>query len=130
MGKIIGKISLIVEGDNISIDNLDMLIGITHSVYKRKGESASKIMDVLEHDIVQYTENIDEATVDLTIYEFCRKVSKRITEVDKEYICNMRIYIQSDYAQIYWKLRKETIGALHSCNVDCEFSILSWGECN
>jgi len=124
-----GKISLVVEGENMSIESLDLIIGIRHSMYKKKGECVSRVLDVLEHDIAQYTGKFDSENMNSVICEFCNIISKTIDKIDKDYLCKIRIYIQSDYSQMYWKLQKQTIEALHSCNLDCEFSVLSWGEC-
>lgn len=129
-GKMIGKISLIVAGEKIYIEKLDAILELKHTVYRKKGEKYSNILNVLQNDVAEYMVEINEASIDSTIFSFCKKISKKIGSINDQYLCKLRIYLQSYDAQIYWKLGKETMEAIQECGVDCEFSILSWGECS
>lgn len=125
-----GTIALIIKGHGINVDELDKQLNMKHASYKQEGNDISKVLPSLESDIVKYAEEVDDISLDDKIHFFCKKISNNLKLIKKKYSCKLRIYLQSSEAQMYWKLSEKTILAIHECNVECEFSILSWGECN
>ncbi|MBQ9778160.1 MAG: hypothetical protein IJW22_04455 [Clostridia bacterium] len=71
------------------------------------------------------------SNTDFAINDFLQKLfisPKKINLLKKIGDCTLRLFVQSDYAQIGFKLSKKSLALLSSLSLPLEISILSWGE--
>ncbi len=94
----------------------------------RKGEILTKVRPELERDVISFAYNVSEFS-EKELDEFFNIIKSIDIEKYKKRGCEVRIrlYIQSDYAQIYFGLSENIISKVNALGVFLEVSIFSLG---
>lgn len=124
------KISLIIQGSTIDINELCFLENYGEIKLYKKGECISCVTPPLESDCFKFTYKFKE-NLDKSVEEFYEIIKSINLKKFKESDLKLRFYIQSYDAQIMFSLSNKSINMLSELGINIEFSILSWGEvCN
>ena len=100
--------------------------------FNRKGEKLSKYIDPLETNVWIF-EHIyrDYSSINDALESFFSEYSNLCetikTSIYKDEMC-IRLYVQSDYAQIVYVISTETLRKVSSLGISVEFSVFSWGK--
>lgn len=126
-----GSSSLIIRGDKLNIEEIEENLQIKPSRLVRKGEVISKIIGESQQDIWIYEKKNDDNEMPLNSL---KSILSSISS-SKGYLHNLanyaeltiKCYVQSEYAQISFKISPSVLKKLASMNIEFEVSILSWG---
>lgn len=122
-------VSLIIKGE-ITEDQVRELTFLSRSgkiSFRIKGEIISRVVPPLDRNVFTFT--FDLCSED-DISRFISIINDLNTDKLKENNdVKLRLFLQSDNAQVYFLLPQDVIQAVAGLNIDMEISVLSWGEC-
>ena len=125
-------ISLIVESENESMDDVIKILGFSEYKIIEKGKSFSKVLPCSEVNSYIYTQPCDESEkYQEVFFSFLKKIKEKRDEIDllkTRYDIYLKVFYQSDYAQMQFKLLPEMFEVMCEIGLECKFSIFSWGE--
>lgn len=129
MESIESNISFIIYGDinENEIEKFNELQKYGEVRFRKKGDIISCALPAVERDMVSFTYKLSEQMEELNF--FCKIVeSLNISKYkQKGYKVCLRLYIQSDYAQIQFCLPNKILQMIEKLKLDLDISILSWG---
>ncbi len=126
-----GKCSLIIRGENLNIIEIEENLQLKPSRLVRKDEVVSRVIGKSQHDVWIFEKEFDEnGTPAKTLKNILASISS-----SKDYLQNLtnfaelsiKCYVQSNYAQVNFKINPNILKELASMNIEFEVSILSWG---
>lgn len=126
--------SLMIRGDALPFEDLQARLTLEGEVRTvRKGEELNRLpLIVAPEDELVYTipltvpEGEDPRLTEmLTQLMACKDVMAELTAA---YRVNLRMYVQSDRAQIAYRLMPETLSKLVATGLPLDVTSLSWGE--
>ncbi len=128
------RFSLILEGNNLPVEKISAAMGLEPTRVIRKGDVLNRLPLVLaEHD--EWTSTIDLTNAqdtDAALNELLAQIILHKTEMkalaEQGIGVSMRLYVQSDYAQMSYRLMPETLSRLVATGLPLEVSSISWGE--
>ena len=129
------RFSLILEGDNMPLDMIEKKLKLKPTRIIRKGEVLNRLpMMVAERD--EWTHTITLTNSQDTDAEMNQMLARVILcqGVLSEMAANdgikvrLRLYVQSDYAQMSYRLMPETLQRLVATGLPLDVTSLSWGE--
>lgn len=123
------NISLIIKGEVTEdhFHNLNFLSRVGKISFHNKGEIISRVVPPLDRNVFTFT--FDLCSED-DISRFISIINDLNTDKLKENNdVKLRLFLQSDNAQIYFLFPQNVIQAIAGLNIDMEISVLSWGEC-
>ena len=126
--------SLIIRGDALLFDELQAQLGLTGEIRTvRKGEELNRLpLIIAPEDELVYTipltepEGEDPGLTELLTHLAARK--DIMDQLTAAYRVNLRMYVQSDRAQIAYRLMPETLAKLVATGLPLDVTSLSWGE--
>jgi len=125
-------VSLIVESEKESIYDAIKILGFTEYKIIEKGKLISRALPCSEVNSYIYTQTCDEPEMYqkalLTFLEIIKEKKDDINFLKTKYNIYLKVFCQSDYAQMQFELLPEAFKAMYEIGLKCEFSILSWGE--
>lgn len=127
-----GSCSLIIRGrETLNIDEINTRLNIKPTEVYIKGNKFSKSSGDITKDVWIYKHTIkkeeDLNTPVISIINDLRPHKQYLNELTNSVDIYVKLYIQSDLAQIGFELLPEVIVGLAELNLKVEFSILSWG---
>ncbi len=128
------RFSLILEGNNLPVEKISAAMGLEPTRVIRKGDVLNRLpLMRAEHD--EWTSTIDLTNAqdtDAALNELLAQIILRKTEMktlaEQGIGVSMRLYVQSDYAQMSYRLMPETLSRLVATGLPLEVSSISWGE--
>lgn len=125
-----GHCSLVISGENLNLTKISEDLQLQPTKRVRKGEKL-KIGGECPQDVWAYHIQVDELTAPdraletllLTIGQNGNYLRQLADEADVRVKC----YVQSDYAQVFFRFSPDVIRALANLNIPFDISILSWG---
>ncbi len=128
------RFSLILEGNNLPVEKISAAMGLEPTRVIRKGDVLNRLpLMCAEHD--EWTSTIDLTNAqdtDAALNELLAQIILRKTEMktlaEQGIGVSMRLYVQSDYAQMSYRLMPETLSRLVATGLPLEVSSISWGE--
>lgn len=126
--------SLIIRGDELPFDVLQERLALDGDVRKvRKGEELNRLpLIVAPEDELVWTIPLTEPEgEDPRLTEMLAQLVARkdvMAELTAAYRVNLRMYVQSDRAQIAYRLMPETLSKLVATGLPLDVTSLSWGE--
>ena len=122
-------VSLIIKGE-ITEDQVRELTFLSRSgkiSFRNKGEIISRVVPPLDMNVFTFT-------FDLCGEDDISRFISIINDLDTDKLkenndVRLRLFLQSDNAQVYFLLPQDVIQAVAGLNIDMEISVLSWGEC-
>lgn len=122
------KISLIIHGDIGEYEDLAILNNYGVVKYRKKGELVSKVLPRLENDTFSFVYEVSEYSEEkLNGFFDIMKLIDINKYKAKGCDINIRLYIQSDYAQVQFVLPQNIIHRIEELGLDLYVSVLSWG---
>lgn len=122
-------ISLIIKGEitEAHVRELNFLSKLGKISFRNKGEIISRVVPLLDMNVFTFT-------FDLCGEDDISRFISIINDLDTDKLkenndVKLRLFLQSDNAQVYFLLPQDVIQAIASLNIDMEISVLSWGEC-
>lgn len=129
-----GRFSLILEGDELPAAEIEQVLGIHPTQIVRKGDVLNKLpLMVAEHDewgctiSLTNSQNTDTALNDLLAQIIVHTADLKAFS-ERGISVQLRLYVQSDYAQMSYRLMPETLSRLVATGLPLEVSSTSWGE--
>ena len=123
------EISLLIYGYKQVV--IDECLGITPTIYWSKGTQLSKVIPPISDDLWIYTKKYGEGCLqDEMIIDFfhaCALDADKVTLLNKDGRCCVRISIQSDYAQMGISLSPIVLRIFSLLGIEVEFSVFSLG---
>ena len=129
-----GRFSLILEGNDLPAEVIEQKLHIQPSRIIRKGDVLNRLpLMVAEHDEWAHTidltnaDNTDTALNDLLAQLIVNAAAlKELAESGMS--VKLRLYVQSDYAQMAFRLMPETLQRLVATGLPLDVTSMSWGE--
>ena len=129
-----GRFSLILEGMDLPADVIEQKLHIAPTRIIRKGDVLNRLpLMIAEQDEWAHTidltnaENTDTALNDLLAQLIMNATAlKELT--DSGISVQLRLYVQSDYAQMAFRLMPETLSRLVATGLPLDVTSMSWGE--
>lgn len=127
------RFSLILRGESLQVESIEQALALKASRVIRRGEVLNRIplieaaQDEWIHSIELVTpEGVDEGWNALLSHLEARRDAVQALKAQCE--VSLRLYIQSDYAQMAYSLEADTLRKLVSLELPLSVSSLSWGE--
>ena len=129
-----GRFSLILEGNDLPAEVIEQKLHIQPTRIIRKGDVLNRLpLMVAEHDEWAHTidltnaDNTDTALNDLLAQLIVNAAAlKELAESGMS--VKLRLYVQSDYAQMAFRLMPETLQRLVATGLPLDGTSMSWGE--
>ena len=129
-----GRFSLLLEGVDLPADVIEQKLHIQPTRIVRKGDVLNRLpLMVAEQDEWAYTidltsaDNTDTALNDL-LAQLIVNASALKELADSGIQVKLRLYVQSDYAQMAFRLMPETLSRLVATGLPLDVTSMSWGE--
>ena len=129
-----GRFSLILEGNDLPAEVIEQKLHIQPTRIIRKGDVLNRLpLMVAEHDEWAHTidltnaDNTDTALNDLLAQLIVQNAAlKALMEIGIR--VKLSLYVQSDFAQMSYRLMPETLSRLVATGLPLEVTSISWGE--
>lgn len=125
--------SLIVEGENLPFDEIGAILCLEPTRLIRKGDVLNRLPLIeAATDEWTYTVSLDSPEgVDTQLNHFLAELilhQDELANMSRGWKFTLRLFVQSDYAQISYQLMPETLQRLVAIGLPLDVSSLSWGE--
>lgn len=129
-----GRFSLILEGTDLPADDIGKALGIQPTHIVRKGDVLNKLpLMIAECD--EWGRTIDltnSQDTDTALNDLLAQIILHTGDLkafaEQGISVKLRLYVQSDYAQMSYRLMPETLSRLVATGLPLEVSSMSWGE--
>lgn len=129
-----GRFSLMIEGADLPAEEIESRLKIPATQIIRKGDVLNRLpLMVAESDEWAHTisltnaESTDEALNDL-LAQIILHTGDLKAFAERGISVRLRMFVQSDYAQMTYRLMPETLSRLVATGLPLEVSSTSWGE--
>ncbi len=125
--------SLIIEGDSLQTEEIESALGLKATRIIRKGEVLNRLpMISAQADEWTYTVVLDspegvDTQLNLTLAQLILHQTE-LKQLAERCKVMLRLYVQSDYAQMSYMLMPETLQRLVAVGLPLYVSSVSWGE--
>ena len=127
------RFSLIIHGESLPMEDIEAKLGLRATRVIHKGEVLNR-MPLIEAPADEWVYTVPLTEPEGTDVEWNSLLSHLESRADalaalrESCTVTLRLYIQSDYAQIAYRLSPETMGKLVALGMPLSISSLSWGE--
>ena len=127
------RFSLIIHGESLPMEEIEAGLGLRATRVIRKGEVLNRL-PLIEAPADEWVYTVPLTEPEGTDVEWNSLLSHLESRADalaalrESCTVTLRLYIQSDYAQIAYRLSPETMGKLVALGMPLSISSLSWGE--
>ena len=127
------RFSLIVQGDGLDVAMIESRLGLKATRMIRKGEELNRLpLVVAPEDEWVYAISLTEPEgTDGEWNALLSRLQERreqLNALKQTYQVTLRMYVQSDYAQMAYQLMPETMEKVVAIGLPLNVSSLSWGE--
>lgn len=129
-----GRFSMVLEGTDLPVAEIEQALNIQPTHIIRKGEVLNKLpLMIAENDEWAHTisltnsQNTDAALNDL-LAQIIVHAGELKEMAAKGISVKLRLYVQSDYAQMSYRLMPETLTRLVATGLPLDVTSMSWGE--
>ena len=129
-----GRFSLLLEGVDLPVEMIEQKLHIQPTRIIRKGDVLNRLpLMVAEQDEWAHTidltnaDNTDTALNDLLAQLIVNASALKELESSGMSV-KLRLYVQSDYAQMAFRLMPETLSRLVATGLPLDVTSMSWGE--
>lgn len=129
----VARFSLIVEGDNLPIDEIGAKLELQPTRIIHKGDTLNRLpLIVAPADEWTFTMPLtDPEGLDSQLNHVLAQLilhQDELANMAQNWKCTLRLFVQSDYAQIAYRLMPETLQRLVAIGLPLDVSSVSWGE--
>ena len=127
------RLALLVTGSDLPMEEIEQLLELKPTRAVRKGDLINRLPEMFsEQDEWVYAIQLTAPSgTDMAMVHFLEHLTRHrehIHQVKKLGRVTLRLFVQSDYAQMTYNLTPATLGWLAGINLTLEISSLSWGE--
>ena len=127
------RFSLIVQGDGLDVNRIESSLWLKATRMIRKGEELNRLpLVVAPEDEWVYAISLTEPEgTDGEWNALLSRLQERreqLNALKQTYQVTLRMYVQSDYAQMAYQLMPETMEKVVAIGLPLNVSSLSWGE--
>ncbi len=129
-----GRFSLILEGNDLPIDLIEEQLGLAPTRIIHKGDVLNRLpLMTAEHDEWTHTiELVSDQGTDNALNALLARLilcAPALAQWQQQGInVVLRLLVQSDYAQMAFKLMPETLSRLVATGLPLDVTSISWGE--
>ena len=129
-----GRFSLVMEGSDLPAAEIEQKLGIKATRVIRKGDVLNRLpLMTAETDEGAHTIELTTAeSTDTALNDLLAQIIVHTGELkafaERGIKVQLRMYVQSDYAQMSYRLMPETQSRLVATGLPLEVSSMSWGE--
>lgn len=129
-----GRFSLVMEGNDLPAADIEQKLGIKATRVIRKGDVLNRLpLMTAETDEWAHTIELTNAeSTDTALNDLLAQIIVHTGELkvfaERGIKVQLRMYVQSDYAQMSYRLMPETLSRLVATGLPLEVSSMSWGE--
>ncbi|MBQ2928998.1 MAG: DUF4279 domain-containing protein [Clostridia bacterium] len=129
-----GRFSLVMEGNDLPAAEIEQKLGIKATRVIRKGDVLNRLpLMTAETDEWAHTIELTNAeSTDTALNDLLAQIIVHTGELkafaERGIKVQLRMYVQSDYAQMSYRLMPETLSRLVATGLPLEVSSMSWGE--
>lgn len=129
-----GRFSLILEGNNLPVAQIEQALNIQPTHIIRKGDVLNKLpLMIAEYDEWAHTINLTNSqNTDAALNNLLAQIilhTGKLKELSEGGVkVKLRLYVQSDYAQMSYRLMPETLTRLVASGLPLDVTSISWGE--
>ena len=129
-----GRFSLVLEGNDLPAAEIEQKLGIKATRVIRKGDVLNRLpLMTAENDEWAHTIELTNAeSTDTALNDLLAQIIVHTGELkafaERGIKVQLRMYVQSDYAQMSYRLMPETLSRLVATGLPLEVSSMSWGE--
>lgn len=127
------RFSLILHGDELPMEQVEALLGLKATRVLRKGDVINRL-PLIEAETDEWMHTISLTDPEGTdaglngLLTHLTKCADALKELQAKNRVELRLYVQSDYAQMAYSLMPETLQKLSELGLPLSVSSLSWGE--
>lgn len=128
------RFTLILEGNDLPVEHISEVLGLKPTRVIRKGDVLNRLpLMEAEHDEWNLTIDLsDTHGTDTALNDLLAQIIVHTGDVkaltEQGIAVKLRLYVQSDYAQMSYRLMPETLTRLVATGLPLEVSSMSWGE--
>ena len=127
------RFSLMIQGDQLPVDDIERGLGLKATRLIRKGEVLNRLplIEATEDEwlyVVPLTAHHGTDTELNTLLALLMEKHDVMMQLKSAYQVSLRLYVQSDYAQMAYQLMPETLAKIVATGLPLDVSSLSWGE--
>ena len=127
------RFSLIVQGDGLDLDRIESGLGLKATRMIRKGEELNRLPLVVAPEdewvyVISLTEPEGADGEWNALLARLQERREQLYALKQSYQVTLRMYVQSDYAQMAYQLMPETMEKVVAIGLPLNVSSLSWGE--
>ena len=128
------RFSLILAGENLPVEHISQMLGLEPTRIIRKGDMFNRLpLMIADQDEWDRTINLTNAhDTDTDLNDLLAQIIVHTGELkafaDSGISIKLRMYVQSDYAQMSYRLMAETLSRLVATGLPLDVSSMSWGE--
>ena len=129
-----GRFSLVMEGNDLPAAEIEQKLGIKATRVIRKGDVLNRLpLMTAETDEWAHTIELTNAeSTDTALNDLLAQIIVHTGELkafaERGIKVQLRMYVQSAYAQMSYRLMPETLSRLVATGLPLEVSSMSWGE--
>lgn len=125
-------LSLMISGEQLDFGAISRDLALQSTDMRTKGELLNKLPPIIsEEDCwLHEIELADNEGLDPRMHallEALEHAAGALDELRARFAVSLRLYVQSDYAQIFYRLMPDTLRRLAAIGLPLEVSVLSWG---
>lgn len=127
------RFSLMIEGDQLPMDEIERVLGLQATRVIHRGETLNRL-PLIEATTDEWTHTVALTApegVDTQLNHMLAELilhQEELAALAKQWKVTLRLYVQSDYAQIAYRLMPETLQRLVAVGLPLDVSSISWGE--
>lgn len=126
-------LSLIISGESLDFEKIQKMLELEPSDIRHKGEMLNKLppviseQDVWIHELELYeNEGLDPRMQNLL--QVLEASSRALQAFCADCDVVLRLYVKSEYAQIFYRFVPDTLRRLAAIGLPLEVSVVSWGR--
>lgn len=125
-------LSLIISGEKLDFEGISSALALQSTDTRTKGELLNKLPPIVsEEDCWLYEIPLaDHEGLDPRMHDLLQALEAakcHVARWQEQYEVILRLYVQSDYAQIFYRLMPDTLRRLAEIGLPLEVSVVSWG---
>ena len=127
------RFSLIVQGDGLDVNRIESNLGLKATRMIRKGEELNRLplvvapQDEWVHAVALTEPEGTDGEWNALLTRLLER-REQLYAIKQDYQVTLRMYVQSDYAQMAYQLMPETMEKVVAVGLPLNVSSLSWGE--